>query len=196
MKKLSTYLFLILFSFSAPSFGDDISEYQIEGISIGDSLLDHLSKQEIINEIEINKHAYNYLNDDFGEVYLRGKFDIYDWLSFLVKPKDKNYIIYFIKSSINYNDKVKQCYAKQKEIVEEFSLLYKNTKKVEKTALYPNDPTGKSNIYYVQFIFDTGDAITVSCRDFKGNFKIKNNYVDTLSVELSNKEAEDWLSNY
>ena len=196
MKKLSTYLFLILFSFSAPSFADDISEYQIEGISIGDSLLDYLSKEEIITEIEINKPSYDYLTDKFGEVYLYGKFETYDWLSFLVKPKDKNYIIYFIKSSIKYDDKMKQCYVKQKEIVEEFSLLYKNTKKVEETVLYPDDPTGKSNIYYVQFIFDTGDAITVACKDFEGNFKIKNNYVDTLSVELSNKEAEDWLSNY
>ena len=66
MKKLSTYLFLILFSFSAPSFADDIPEYEIEGISIGDSLLDHLSKEEIITEIEINKPAYDYLTDDFG----------------------------------------------------------------------------------------------------------------------------------
>jgi len=32
MKKLSTYLFLILFSFSAPSFGDDISDFQSEGM--------------------------------------------------------------------------------------------------------------------------------------------------------------------
>ena len=47
MKKLSTYLFLIFFSFSAPSFADDISEYQIEGISIGDSLLDYMSEEEI-----------------------------------------------------------------------------------------------------------------------------------------------------
>ena len=196
MKKISTYLFLILFSFSAPSFADDISEYQIEGISIGDSLLDYLSKEEIITEIEKNKSSYDYLPDKFREVYLYDKFETYDWLSFFVKPKDKNYTIYFIKSSINYDDKMKQCYEKQKEIVEEFSLLFKNTKKVEKTVLYRNDPTGKSNVYYVQFIFDTGDAITVSCKDFEGNFKIKNNFADTLSVELSNKEAEDWLSNY
>jgi len=46
-------------------FAEDISEYQIEGISIGDSLLDHLSKEEIINEIEANKSAYNYLTDEF-----------------------------------------------------------------------------------------------------------------------------------
>ena len=47
MKKLSTYLFLILFSFSAPSFADDISDFEIEGISIGDSLLDYMSEEEI-----------------------------------------------------------------------------------------------------------------------------------------------------
>ena len=75
MKKISTYLFLILFSFSVPSFADDIYEYQIEGISIGDSLLDHLSKEEIITGIERTKPGYNYLTDEFGEVYLFRKFD-------------------------------------------------------------------------------------------------------------------------
>ena len=84
MKKLSTYLFLVLFSFSALSYADDISEYEIEGISIGDSLLDHLSKEEIITEIEINKPVYNHLNDDFGEVYLNGNFDTYNILSFIL----------------------------------------------------------------------------------------------------------------
>ncbi len=51
-------------------FADDISEYRIEGISIGDSLLDHMSKEEIISEIERHKPAYNYLTEDFGEAYL------------------------------------------------------------------------------------------------------------------------------
>ena len=104
MKKLSTYLFLILFSFSASSFADDISELQIEGISIGDSLLDHLSGEEIITEIESNKLSYNYLTDEFGEVYLEGNFEIYDLLSFFVKPDDKNYTIYDIRGGIYYDD--------------------------------------------------------------------------------------------
>ena len=50
MKKLSLYVFLFLMWCNA-GFADKISEYQIEGISIGDSLLDHLSKEEIANEI-------------------------------------------------------------------------------------------------------------------------------------------------
>ena len=59
MKKLSTYLFLILFSFSAPSFADDIRDFQIEGVSIGDSLLDYFSETEIENQTQ-------YIYEDMG----------------------------------------------------------------------------------------------------------------------------------
>ena len=196
MKKLSTYLFLILFSFSVPSFAEDISEYQIEGISIGDSLLDHLSKEEIITGIERSKPGYNYLTDEFGEVYLFRKFEIYDRLSFKVKPNDNNYIIYSIKGSISYNDNIKECLIKQKEIVKEFSVLYKNTRKVEETATFPFDPTGKSNTRYVQFIFDSGDAITVSCKEYEKSLKIKNNWIDNLSISISKKDVIDWMSKH
>ena len=61
MKKLSTYLFLILFSFSAPSFADDIRDFQIEGISIGGSLLDYMSEEEIKENV-----AYIYPKKKLG----------------------------------------------------------------------------------------------------------------------------------
>ena len=195
MKKLSTYLFLILFSFSTPSFADDIPEYQIEGISIGDSLLDHLSKEEIITEIEINKSMYNYLTDEFGEVYLYGKFEIYDSLSFFVKPDDENYTIYYIAGTIEYDDKIKQCYAKQKEIVKEFSVLYKNVRKDEKTYKFPFDPTGKSKTHNISFSFDSKDKIRVSCTEYEENLKIKNNWADSLQVVIQTKEITAWFSN-
>ena len=66
MKKLSTYLFLVLFSFSAPSFADDISEFQIEGMSIGDSLLDYMSEEEI-------------KENEFPGVYKDKKFTLSDY---------------------------------------------------------------------------------------------------------------------
>ena len=65
MKKLSTYLFLILFSFSAPSFADDINEFEIEGISIGDSLLSYMSVQQIKSEIKDTRYMYDYINFDY-----------------------------------------------------------------------------------------------------------------------------------
>ena len=60
----------LFFNFQSLTKAENISDFEIEGISIGDSLLDYLSEKEIIAEIEINKPSYNYLNDDFGEVYL------------------------------------------------------------------------------------------------------------------------------
>ncbi len=47
MKRLSLYLFLIFFTLQTPSQADDIRDFQIEGMSIGDSLLDYMSKKEI-----------------------------------------------------------------------------------------------------------------------------------------------------
>ena len=193
MKKLSIYLFLILFSFSAYSFAEDISEYQIEGISIGDSLLDHLSKEEIITEIEISKPAYNYLAEDFGEVYLFSNFDTYDNLSFFVKPKDKHYTIYSIKGGISYDDKLEQCFAKQKEIEKEFSSMYKNAKKRKYSLKLTLDPTGESVTHNIKFTFDSGDYIEINCTKYKKSLKIKNNWEDALQVSISKKEIFDWF---
>ena len=196
MKRLSLYLFLILFTLQTPSLADDIRDFQIEGISVGDSLLDHLSKEEIITGIERTKPAYNYLTDEFGEVYLHDKFETYDQLSFKVKPNDNNYIIYSIKGSISYDDKLEQCFAKQKEIVEEFSALYKNARKVEETPVFPFDPTGKSKSHSIIFIFDSGDEIKVACTEYKKSLKIENNWEDSLQIVIAKKEVIAWLRNY
>jgi len=193
MKRLSLYLFLILFTLQTPSLADDIRDFQIEGISVGDSLLDYMSEEEIKIQLERNKPAYNYLTDEFGEAYLFSKFETYDRLAFKVKPNDNNYIIYSIKGSISYDDKLEQCFAKQKEIVKEFSLLYKNARKVEKTFEFPWDPTGKSKTYSIHFIFDSGDEIKVACTQYEKSLKIKNNWADSLQIVIANKEVIAWM---
>ena len=55
MKKLLAFLFS-LFLLSSPSvFADDISDFQIEGMSIGDSLLDYMSEEETLKELNLQK---------------------------------------------------------------------------------------------------------------------------------------------
>ena len=176
-------------------FADDISEYEIEGISIGDSLLDHLSKEEIITEIELTRPAYNHLNNDFGEVYLYGNFDNYDRLSFFVKPKDKHYAIYSIAGGISYDDKLEECFAKQKEIEKEFSSMYKNAKKRKYSLKLTLDPTGESVTHNIEFTFDSGDFIEINCTKYKKSLKIENNWEDALQVTVNKKEIGDWFTN-
>ena len=195
MKKLSLYIFLVLMWCNV-GFAEDISELQIEGFSIGDSLLDHMSKEEIISEIENNKNAYNYLTDEFGEVYLFKNYEKYDYLSFLVKPKDKNYIIYYIGGTIKYDDKIKQCRKKQKEVYRDISSQFNIIRKEEESALYPWDSSGKSINHYISLFLMSGDEISISCAEFEKNIKIENNYVDGLTVEISTKEVSKWMRNH
>ena len=196
MKKVFTYLIFIFFSYSSFSLANDISDLQIEGVSIGDSLLNHISKEEIIKEIEINKtESYFYLSDKFGEVYIfSDKFTIYDYVSFFVKPIDSKYVVYSIYGTISYNENINECYKKQKEIVKEFSSSYPNTQKTENEMTHPVDPSGKSTIRYVYFEFKNGDLIKVECTKFEKSIKEKNNFDNGLNVALSKQSVNVWLS--
>ena len=50
MKKLCIYLFLVLFSLQNPSQADDIRDFQIEGISLGNSALDYIDEDKIVKK--------------------------------------------------------------------------------------------------------------------------------------------------
>ena len=68
MKKLILILVLTL-SLQSWTKADDIRDFEIEGMSIGDSLLDYMSEKEILNQIELNKDVHYYLSDKFTQVY-------------------------------------------------------------------------------------------------------------------------------
>jgi len=195
MKKLVSYIFLFILGFSIPSYSDDIQDLQIEGISIGDSLLNYTSKKKILSEIKKNEPGYNYLNNDFGEVYLRNNFEEYDFLSFFVKQKDKLYTIYSIAGIVMYDDKIEQCLAKQKEIENQLSSIFINTKINRYTMKFDWDLTGESTSQNIEFVFSSGDFIEINCTKYKKSLKIKNNWSDGLQVTVNKKEIKGWFSN-
>ena len=83
MKILLT-LFVLLFSSSVVA--DDISDFEIEGMSIGDSLLDYMTEEEIITFLKRTRYMYEHLSEDFGEVYIYDGLKTYDMQSqFLLK---------------------------------------------------------------------------------------------------------------
>ena len=196
MKKINIYFFLFLLFFQAHSCAYDVYNLKIEGISLGDSLLKHLSKEEITAEIEDNKAAYNYLTDEFGEVYLYQDFEKYAVLAFKVKPKDKNYRIYSIKASNIYDDQLDMCTAKQKEIENEFSLMFNNAKKRKVTYTFPFDPSGESISINTMFTFKDESQIDINCTKYKKSLKIKNGWQDALQIIIQSKEVMSWHSNH
>ena len=204
MKRLLILVFSI-FLFSSPSiFADDIYDLQIEGISIGDSLLDYMTKDEILEEIEYTKDYYYYLKEPnkYVEVYLRDDFAIFDMLSFFIRNnssnayvtnKNEKYTIISIRGGIAYDDDLEGCVQKRNEIAEDFSEMLFNAEKWDTIFPKSDDPSGRSTIDIVNFELE-GNLVQLACTDYEKTFKIKNNIVDSLSVILRSKEIRRWLN--
>jgi len=197
MKKLSTYLFLIFFSFSAPSFADDIRDFQIEGMSIGDSLLDYFTEEEIKNNLQLQYYP-NIKDKKFilAEFYKFPFFQIYDSLQIVFKTNDKKYKIYGIRGSKLFNN-IKDCKMEYNKAVKELSEMFKNSEKVDAGEReYIPDPTGKSKTYSVFFWLKSGGYIEVSCFNMTEEFAKQNNWDNNnLAIGISSKEFSDFLLN-
>ena len=199
MKILLT-LFVLLFSSCV--IAEDISDFQIEGISIGDSLLDYMAEEEIITFLKRTRYMYEHLSEDFGEVYIYDGLKTYDVIAVFVETnfankylsnKNKEFKIYRVRGVIDYIEDLNGCHKKQNEIVEDFSKRFKDARKIEQSFKHSIDPTGRSTMDKVRFIFDSGDQIQVHCSNFEENLRIKNNWSEGLSVVVSTKEVFDWF---
>ena len=163
-------------------------------MSIGDSLLDYMSEENIKTEIKKTRYIYTYLNEDFGEVYLREELQTYDYMSFFVKPNDEKFLIYEVRGIISYIEDLNGCHKKQNEIVEEISKIFEDAKKSEKSFKSRHDPSGKSTKEKVIFTFNSGDKIQIVCSNWEENLRIKNNWGEGISVIISTNEVLNWLS--
>jgi len=192
MKKLSAYyLLLILFSFSAPSFGDDIRDLEIGGMSVGDSLLNYFNKKEINDNFFIP--SYYKKNEKFY-IYESKKgtsdnFEIYDGLQLVLKSKDKKLKINSILGFIDYSNNIEDCYEKQNEIVKEFSNLFKEQKKKD-WGILKTQGDKNGNYKPVTFDFDTGGRVMVACYDWSP----ERGWFDTLKVSIYTKEYREFIN--
>ena len=110
MKRLLVIIILTL-SFQSSSKADDIRDFEIEGISVGDSLLKIFTENEILSNII----DYGYKSDKFTifEIDSPSKFENYESLQVAFLKKDKNFIIYKISAVIFYDNKIDQCEKKR-----------------------------------------------------------------------------------
>ena len=186
MKKLSTYLFLILFSFSAFSFADDISDFEIAEMSIGDNLLDYFSEEDILSNqpyLEIEKE------DRFKtvEFYKTISSEEYDSISIVYKSNDKKFIIHKIKGLISYSNNIKDCYSKKNKITEDLSVLFKDVE-WENTEYKDEDGFFSFSTKHLKW-----GVVLISCYDWNSKLTMEKNWKDNLRVSIETKEYYKWL---
>ena len=171
---MKTFLALIFLFFSSSVVADDISDFQIEGISVGDSLLDYMSEKQILNQIELSKGVHHYLTDKFSQVYKYDGLSEYFFMSFYIKKRDKNYKIYGITGTMAHVDDITECYDQMNSIAKEISNLFKNAKRKE-PPIYNHrvDETGRSKVKEVYFYLKSKSKVRIICMDFEETLRKK-----------------------
>ena len=187
MKKLLAIIALSL-CLITPSQADDIRDFQIEGMSVGDSLLDYLSKVEIKNRTEFHLEQGN--NKEMGLVRNIKNSETYLYINASFKTTDKNYTIRALSAFVDINFKIKNCFSLKKNIVAELEELFKNTEVFHgKKQKHSHDKT--SYTYPSAWYFKgKSEVITVQCYDWSK----KSKYNDQLRIEIVDSEYYQWLS--
>ncbi len=188
MKKLLGILILGLFLIT-PSQADDIRDFEIEGMSIGDSLLDYFSEEEINSSYQIK-----YQDNKFYKVELYSdKFENYELVGSLIRTNDKNYEIQSINGNIFFKNKIKKCLNKKKDIEKEISKLFKEAE-TSSGKFFPKFDK-KTSFYQTNYWLKSGNSASVTCYDWSSSIEKEKAWVDNLSVELYTKETADFILN-
>ena len=190
MKRLLTILILVL-TYQTPSQADDIRDFQIEGMSVGDSLLDYFGKERI----ESYKTPYPKSDKFYNFETIESKYQVYKNVQFDFKKNDEKYIIYSIGGGIFYKD-IKKCNKKKEEVVSEIKEIVEEQVKVEYFDKYPHSPVyPNSTVESVEMYFKSGDIVRVYCLDWSEKVTEEKNWSDHLAVNISTKAYREFIDN-
>ena len=197
MKRLLLILILTL-SFQSLSKADDIRDFEIEGMSIGDSLLSYMNKNLIVNEIN-NKDISYYYEDDFVSIStweIKNNFKTYNDVGVVLKIGDNQHKIFSLEGTLymDENSNIQKCYNKQNEIALDIknSLNLENngdTWFVKKENLYKH----QRSIRYTDFELSDGGAIRVTCYEIIKGVR-KNNDLNLLYVVVNSSSFWNYLT--
>jgi len=183
MKKIFFIIISILI-FQNLSLADDIKNFQIEGMKLGDSALDYFSESQL-EDYEQGWHNFNY--NEYATSYMPGK-GIYNWFLVSYKNDDNNFIIEGLVGGLeksNYD--IKECNNKMDVTALNISKLFKNTfqerkKSYELTqdAMQTYPFTGKSVVTSLSFNFIDGAKIILACYEMKKEAKENESFLKTV----------------
>tara|TARA_B100001063_G_C16611856_1_gene476135 strand:- start:104 stop:691 length:588 start_codon:yes stop_codon:yes gene_type:complete len=189
MRFILITIFLIL-SFQSLTKADDVRDFEIEGMSIGDSLLDHFSEEEIKKELS-NKYYYAKSTEFFQvSFYIKNQTD-YDFVQFHLKDNDTNYEIYSVTGVIVFNNDIESCLKKMNKIKSEVNDIFINAKKVDKGKSTHNVDS-KSFVYESFYELNNGQ-IYLACYDWSEKMTKENGWLDNFKLSIDSKEFKNWL---
>ena len=185
--KLILITLYFLFLFQNFTKADDIRDFQIEGMSIGDSLLNYMSLNDIENKssdttfYKNNKYKYYFYPDlDFLKIY--------DHLQVTVRPNDKRYILEGIDGVLDVD--IEDCYKKIEKMKDQLNKLFSTNGKYDKG----NHPGYKDSTYVRYLYMLPNGKIDLVCFDMGKQFE-KLGKLDSLYVTMNSYKFSKFLLN-
>lgn len=195
VNKLLIFLIFILFSFQSPAKADDIRDFEIEGISIGDNALDYFTKEEI----DLNKGYYPNSKEIWRYLVILED-NQFDSLQIHMKEEGDKYIIvgisgliYFLDKKVSYN----KCLKKRSLIINDLKKILKNTRKSDEDKnIIDEDKSGNSYALEIYFDFkeDNSEYVKIACTFYTEKYSEKTGWPDYLRLALTSTEFNNWLS--
>jgi hypothetical protein len=180
---------VLIVSLQSLTKADDIRDFQIEGMSIGDSLLDYMTLQEIKQ-----KEKFDYSGKYTGIVLNDKTFSKFDDMQLAYKNNNK-YIIHSLAGRIHFDKKkLSECLTLKDKIELELSEIFNNTSIVrDEKRKHDYDKNGKSFIYATWYNLDDGSSASIICFDWSKG--IEKNITDKLTVGTTSNEFNNFLNN-
>tara|TARA_B110000259_G_scaffold186052_1_gene236376 strand:+ start:68 stop:607 length:540 start_codon:yes stop_codon:yes gene_type:complete len=151
-----------MFGFQSIAKADDIKDFEIEGMSIGDSLLDHTSIKKINDNI-VKDNMYKGTNyqktcmNDYGSTYDRL------CITFL---NNKKKIIQALQGQFRYKKvNYKACKNKMNVVDQELSVLFKNKNK-KNWGLLEFTPIPEATYHPITFDFKDQSRTQLACYNY------------------------------
>ena len=157
MKRLLLIL-ILTFSFQSLTKADDIRDFEIEGISVGDSLLDYYSEAEINSKYK----NYHYSSKKYYQIGIEKNINQYELVTIHLKNKDKRYIIHNIGGVIEFKNRDKKKCENQMEIIKDSIVKNLKLRADFDEGNLSWDRTGKSKFKRYSFLMPSTNKYNLS----------------------------------
>ena len=181
--KQTLIILVLLFSSSVVAKDYIKNRFEIEGMTLGDSLLDYFTENEIING-----ENQSYPDKIFTTLITNTDSTIYDIVAVEYKSKDKKYIIQGIQGVIKFDNNIENCYKKQDEIQKNITLLFPKSKKKNWGILKLTIEAEGSTYKPITFDLSSGEVVSVECY----YYSVKS-FIDHLKITLNSIELKEYL---
>ena len=183
-------IIICFFYFSSLSFAEnDLSNFEIGGFSLNDSLLNKYSEKDIKKA----KRKHGFKSKKYTKFAFYENFEPYQSIIIYTEKKDKSFLIKSIAGFIKFDNDWDGCLKEQNSTSEEIEKMFPNSKKIIDEFVHQQDKTGQSIEKDVIFVLKSGEEIGSACQSWGKKYKKKRKATDDIQVFMDTKEYAEWL---